>query len=52
MCLKNVTQHIENGSIIVFHDSVKAFKNMHFALPRTLAYMRDNGFRSRAIELW
>jgi len=52
MCLRNVTRHIGNGSIIVFHDSVKAFKNMHFALPRTLSYMQQRGIRSEALELW
>ncbi len=52
MCLKNVTRHIGNGSIIVFHDSVKAFKNMHFALPRTLSYMQQCGLRSETLELW
>lgn len=52
MCLKNVTRHICGGSIIVFHDSVKAFKNMHFALPRTLSYMQQCGLRSETLELW
>jgi peptidoglycan-N-acetylglucosamine deacetylase len=33
-CLDNVMQHIRNGSIIVFHDSEKAFENMSYALPR------------------
>ncbi|MEO6883082.1 MAG: polysaccharide deacetylase family protein [Bacteroidia bacterium] len=33
-CLKNTIQHTRSGSIILFHDSVKAEKNMLYALPR------------------
>ena len=34
-CLKNVTKYLSGGSIVVFHDSEKAFRNMRYALPRT-----------------
>ncbi len=50
-CLANVVRHVEPGDIVVFHDSVKAFKNMSYALPRTLEYLHARGMRSRAIEL-
>ncbi len=43
-CLKNVTQNLESGSIIVFHDSKKAFQNLEFALPKTLEFLSKNGF--------
>lgn len=43
-CLENVTKNIESGSIIVFHDSIKAFQNLEFALPKTLEFLSKNGF--------
>lgn len=35
-CLKNVLDHVEPGSIIVFHDSEKAAPNMQYVLPIVL----------------
>lgn len=43
-CLSNVVNHLESGSIVVFHDSVKAFKNIQYALPKTLQFLKENGF--------
>lgn len=48
-CLKNVISKSKNGSIIVFHDSVKASNNMKFALPKVLEYYTEKGFSFRAI---
>ncbi|PKH66431.1 polysaccharide deacetylase family protein [Flavobacterium sp. ALD4] len=48
-CLKNVVSNIKPGSIIVFHDSVKAFKNLEYALPKALDYLDKNGFQCEAI---
>lgn len=42
--LNIVKQHARNGSIIVFHDSLKAEQNMKYALPRSLAYLKSEGF--------
>lgn len=42
-CLSNVTKNIENGSIIVFHDSTKAFPNLEYALPKTLDFLKNKG---------
>lgn len=50
-CLRNVTKHVEAGSIVVFHDSRKAYRNMSYALPRTLEFIADRGLRSDKIEL-
>ena len=50
-CLKNVTDHICAGSIVVFHDSEKAFKNMSYALPRTLKKVEEMGLKCKIIEL-
>jgi peptidoglycan/xylan/chitin deacetylase (PgdA/CDA1 family) len=43
-CLKNVVSNIKPGSIIVFHDSVKAFKNLKYTLPKVLNYLDENNF--------
>jgi peptidoglycan/xylan/chitin deacetylase (PgdA/CDA1 family) len=43
-CLENVIRNIQNGSIIVFHDSVKASEKLHFVLPRLLEYYSAKGF--------
>jgi peptidoglycan/xylan/chitin deacetylase (PgdA/CDA1 family) len=43
-CLENVIQHVKSGSIIVFHDSVKAFKNLEYTLPRSLKILKERGF--------
>ena len=50
-CLKNVTKHLEPGAIVVFHDSEKSFRNMRYALPRTLDKIRKLGLKCKTIEL-
>lgn len=48
-CLANVLLNTKNGSIIVFHDSEKAFKKLEYALPKTLAHLSANGFTFRTL---
>ncbi|WP_300596485.1 polysaccharide deacetylase family protein [Niabella sp.] len=43
-CLNHVLKYTRDGSIVVFHDSEKAFKNLSFALPRMLEYFSGQGF--------
>jgi len=43
-CYKNVIKHTNNGSIIVFHDSIKAFERLQYTLPRALKYFQQQGF--------
>lgn len=43
-CLDNVLSNVKPGSIIVFHDSLKAFKNLEYVLPKTLAFLKENNF--------
>lgn len=50
-CLHNVVDNIEPGSIVVFHDSVKSFRNMSYALPRVLEHIKQRGLKCKAIEL-
>jgi len=49
-CLENVINNTSNGSIIVFHDSVKASEKLQFALPKVLAYFSKKGFVFEAIN--
>ena len=34
----------KSGSIIVFHDSIKAWKNLKYALPKAIAFLKNEGF--------
>ena len=43
-CLENVLKNVQSGSIIVFHDSKKAFQNLEYVLPRTLEFLNEKGF--------
>jgi len=43
-CLDNVVKNTTQGSIIVFHDSKKAFRNLEYALPETIAILKEKGF--------
>lgn len=49
-CLNNVISNIKPGSIIVFHDSVKAFKNLEYTLPKVLDYLNEKGFSCETIN--
>jgi len=49
ICLKNVISKAKSGSIIVFHDSVKASKNMKYALPKVLEYFSNKGYSFKSL---
>ena len=49
-CLNNVISKATDGSIIVFHDSVKAAKNMQYALPKVLEHFNEKGYQFKAIH--
>jgi peptidoglycan/xylan/chitin deacetylase (PgdA/CDA1 family) len=40
-CARNVISNVEPGSIITFHDSISAAKNMLYALEALLEYSKD-----------
>lgn len=46
----NVLRHVQNGSIIVMHDSRKAARNMLPALPRVIDALRARGFAFATLE--
>ncbi len=46
----NVKKYTREGSIIVFHDSLKAEKNLHYALPHSIEWLLKEGYTFGAIE--
>ena len=42
--VQNVKKYTRDGSIIVFHDSLKAEKNMKYALPRAIRWLQEQGY--------
>lgn len=48
--LKNVKRYTRNGSIIVFHDSLKAEANLRYALPRAIEWLQEQGYEFLPIE--
>lgn len=50
-CFKNVMYNARPGSIVVFHDSVKSFETLQFALPKTLEYFNGLGYRFESLPV-
>jgi peptidoglycan/xylan/chitin deacetylase (PgdA/CDA1 family) len=48
-CLKRSINATRNGSIIVFHDSVKAERNMVYVLPRFIEHFTARGFSFKSL---
>ncbi|HLK29605.1 MAG TPA: polysaccharide deacetylase family protein [Puia sp.] len=49
-CMLNVLRNTKQGSIIVFHDSEKAFERMRIALPETLNFFAGKGYNFEALK--
>jgi len=43
--LQNIKRYTRNGSLVVFHDSIKAERNMLTVLPRAIEYWNSKGYR-------
>ena len=48
-CLQNSIKATKKGSIVVFHDSIKAEKNLRYVLPKYLTHFANLGFEFRKI---
>ncbi len=48
-CLQNAIKNIRPGSIVIFHDSEKAFPNLKYALPKTLGFIQSKGWKCKAL---
>lgn len=49
-CLSNVILNASPGSIVVFHDSQKAFLKLQYILPRVLEFFAEKGYSFKAID--
>lgn len=49
-CLENVTKYVKGGSIVVFHDSRKAERNIRYALPHSLEHISKMGLEFKTLE--
>lgn len=47
----NVRRYTRNGSVIVFHDSLKAERNLRYALPRAIRWLKLHGYEFHTIPM-
>lgn len=48
-CFKNVINYAKPGSIIVFHDSLKASANLQEILPKVLKFYKEKGYEFKGL---
>ncbi len=48
-CLNMTLKHTNPGSILLFHDSVKASANLLYTLPRILAHFTSQGYEFKSL---
>lgn len=48
--LKSILRYTKEGSILVFHDSAKAFKKLEYILPRFLEHFSAKGFSFKVLS--
>ena len=49
-CLRNALVYTNGGSVVIFHDSIKSWRNMSYALPAFLAYFSRLEFTFEALS--
>jgi len=49
-CLNNVINNVRPGSIVVFHDSLKAEDKLSYVLPKALEYFTNQGYRFEQLD--
>ncbi|MCU4163710.1 polysaccharide deacetylase family protein [Carboxylicivirga caseinilyticus] len=49
--LSNVTDNVRNGSVVVFHDSAKAWERLNYALPKSLDFLLEKGYRFEVLKM-
>ena len=50
-CLLNVLKKSREGSIVVFHDSEKAYEKIQYVLPRVLSHFSERGYQFETIRI-
>jgi peptidoglycan/xylan/chitin deacetylase (PgdA/CDA1 family) len=48
--LYNVQHYTRNGSIITFHDSLKSIEKLHYALPESIKWLKEQGYEFKTFE--
>ena len=48
--VENVRRYARNGSIIVFHDSLKSWPRLQSALPRAIEWLMEQGYEFRTLQ--
>lgn len=48
--VKNIKKYTRNGSIIVFHDSLKSFPRLKEALPESIEWLLSRGYDFKLLE--
>ena len=43
-CLQKSIKYTKSGSVVVFHDNIKAYKKLSWVLPRYLEHFKSKGF--------
>lgn len=49
-CLQNIIMNTTSGSIVVMHDSEKAFQRLKYALPLALSFFKENGYQLKKLD--
>ena len=49
-CAANVIENAGEGSVVVFHDSEKAYPNLVYALPSVLQFFSEKGYRFNSLS--
>lgn len=47
---RNVTDFVRPGSVITFHDSLKAQRNLQEVLPKAISWLKEQGYRFEAVS--
>ena len=50
-CLQNVLKHTRPGSIVVFHDSLKAFPRLEYVLPKAMEIWAEKGYAFESLDM-
>ena len=48
--LANIKRYVRNGSIITFHDSLRSYSNLKYALPRSIDWLLEQGYSFKVFE--
>lgn len=48
-CYQNVVDKSSNGSIVVFHDSLKAWPRLEYVLPKALEFWKNKGYAFKSL---